>query len=487
MSLQKKALNQSLIYSIVSISTVLAGFVSFPIWTRLLNPEEYGIYNLIIISIGFLTTFAKAGLQKSVIRFFSEFAAKRREQPLSAYYSTLLLGALATGLIFSLFFVGVVLLLKDSFALGISTGTLLFLVVVIVVMLSINSVLISFFRVEQRALLFSVLSLVHRYGNIGASVLFAIVFKMGLLGLFVGQAVLESLVALGCVLELIWKKRLAIKHFSMKFFREALGFGIPLMPMESSRWILAYMDRYIISIIMGASAVGFYSVGYNMTLYFSTLLAAPLNLAITPLYLDIWEKHGAEKTKEFLNSIIDYFLMLAIPLICAFSFMGRDLIELLASAKYQEAYVVLPYLVVPIVLNSSYSVFGAGLLIHKKTKLVMYYTVLASIINVVLNFLFIPKFGLVGAAVATLIAYAVLMGMTIISASKYLRLSIKPRSVFGYVGASLIMMWLLNNIAWSTFLGLALKMGAGLGLYAVCLLIIDHRLRQKLTSLRFLT
>ncbi len=453
----------------------------------MLNPEEYGVYNLILVSIGFLTTFSKAGLQKSVIRFFSEFAGNRRNQKISVYYSTLLLGAFGAGILFSVFFLLFALVFKNSFHFGASNSTLLLLTVIIVIMLSLNSVLISFFRVEQKAFSFSVISLVHRYGNIGASVLFAIVFKMGMVGLFVGQAALESLVTLGCVVQLIWQKKLAIKHFSVKFFREALSFGIPLMPMESSKWILAYMDRFIINIFMGTAAVGFYSVGYNMTLYFSTLLAAPLNLAITPLYLDIWEKEGAQKTKEFLNTIIDYFLMLAIPLICAFSFMGRDLIELMASAKYREAYVVLPYLVIPIVLNSAYSVFGAGLLIHKKTKLVMYYTLLASAVNVALNFLLIPKFGLKGAAIATLIAYSILIVMTIMTASKYLRLSVRPRAVLGYIGASIIMMWLLNNISWGTFIGLAMKMGAGLSLYAVCLLVIDNRLRKKFMSLRFLT
>ncbi|RMF62250.1 MAG: flippase, partial [Calditrichaeota bacterium] len=450
MSFQRKVLNQSLIYSFVSIGTILAGFISFPIWTRLLSPEEYGIYNLIIVSIGFLTTFSKAGLQKAVIRFYSEFAAGRNGRPISVYYSTMLVGSLIAGCFFSVLFVALASVFQSTFSLGVSTKTLLLLIAVIVVMLSLNSVLISFFRVEQRAVSFTILSFIHRYGNIGASVLFAIGLKMGMVGLFIGQALIETVVAVGCIARLLWRKELFVKHFSLKFLREALSFGIPLMPVESSKWILAYMDRFVIQIFMGAAAVGFYSVGYNMTLYFSTLLAAPFNLAITPMYLDIWEKHGREKTTEFLNSVLDYFLMLAIPLICAFSFLGGDLIDLLASSKYHGASVVLPYLVIPIVLNASYTVFGAGLLIYKKTKLVMYYTFVAGGVNIALNFLLIPKFGLMGAAVATLIAYTVLFGLTIVSASKYLRLSVNPKSVLGYVAASMVMMWMLSSLSWST-------------------------------------
>lgn len=487
MQLQKKFLNQSFLYFLVSVSTALGGFISFPIWTRILNPQEYGIYNLFIVSIGLMTTFSKAGLQKSVIRFFSEFAARKREQPISIYYSTHIIGAVGSGFIFSLLFLIYILFFDQTVAGAVHTGKLLVLLMIIVIAQSLNSVIVSFLRVEQKVKNFAAVSFLNRYGIIGAAVLFAVVLKMGLLGLFLGQAIVEGLISVSFVFYMLWKKRFVIKHFSMKFFREALSFGIPLMPAESSRWILQYMDRFIIQIFMGAAAVGYYSAGYNMTLYLSILLAAPFNLAIIPMYLDIWERQGEEPTKRFLETVFDYYLMVAIPLICAFCLMGKQLIEIMASAQFRDAYVILPYLVVPLILNSAYSVYGAGLLIYKKTKLVMYYTLLAGGVNLILNLILIPRMGLVGAAIATLIAYSVLISLTAMSAFKYLKLTIKVKPILGYVAASLIMMWLMINISWGTLLGMAMKVGVGLLLYTTCILLIDSRLRQKLfLSLKFL-
>ncbi|MFQ5706803.1 MAG: oligosaccharide flippase family protein [bacterium] len=487
MNLQKKFLNQSFIYFLVTVFTALGGFVSFPIWTRILKPEEYGFYNLFIVSIGLMTTFSKAGLQKSVIRFFSEFAAGKRSQPISIYYSTHIVGSFAAGFIFSLLFLLYNLLFDTKFSIGANTHTLLLLLMVIVIAQSLNSVLISFLRVEQKVKGFAALSFINRYGIIGSCILFAVVFKMGLLGLLLGQAIMESSVSIFFVTMMFWQKKFVVKHFSLKFFREALSFGIPLMPAESSRWMLSYLDRFIIQIFMGAAAVGYYSAGYNMTLYLSILLAAPFNLAIIPMYLDIWENQGAEKTRAFLATVFDYYLMVAIPLICAFCLMGRALIELLASAKYADAYVILPYIVVPLILNSAYSVYGAGLLIYKKTKLVMYYTLMAGVVNLVLNLILIPRMGLVGAAVATLIAYTLLITLTAVSAAKYLKISFRYKNMLGYLAASLIMMWLIDNIGWDTLLGIAMKVGIGLCLYSVCLVFIDGRLRNKLfLSLKFL-
>lgn len=488
MRLYKKFLNQSFVYFVVSVFTALGGFVSFPIWTRILNPEEYGIYNLFIVSVGLMTTFSKGGLQKSVVRYFSEFDAGKRNQPISVYYSTHIIGAVASGFLFSLVFLLFVTFFDTDFETGADTGTLLLLLGVIVIAQSLNSVLISFLRVEQKVKGFAALSFINRYGIIASCIVFAVVLDLGLLGLFVGQAVMECAVSLGFAAVLLWQRKLVPGHFSLKFFREALSFGLPLIPAESARWILSYMDRFLIQIFLGAAAVGYYSAGYNMTLYLSILLAAPFNLAIIPMYLDLWEKQGEAKTRAFLETVFDYYLMVALPLIAAFCLMGRELIALLASAKYAEAYVILPYIVVPLILNSAYSVYGAGLLIYKKTRLVMYYTLLAGGLNFVLNVLLIPRLGMVGAAVATLLAFTLLIGLTAYSAFKYLKIGIRLKSIAGYLAASLGMMWLMTTLHWHTLLGIAMKVGIGLCLYTLCVVVLDSRLRNKIAvSLRLLS
>lgn len=88
--------------------------------------------------------------------------------------------------------------------------------------------------------------------------------------------------------------------------------------------------------------------------------------------------------------------MMAVPGIILFSFFGGDIMILMALSKYEAARDILPYLVVPLILHGAITIYTAGLFIHKKNHLVLYFTLGAGTLNLILNIILIPIMGMVG-------------------------------------------------------------------------------------------
>jgi len=171
--------------------------------------------------------------------------------------------------------------------------------------------------------------------------------------------------------------------------------------------------------------------------------------------------------------------MAAIPGIILFSVFGGEILVLLASTKYQQAAVLMPYLAAPLVLHGAISIYTAGMFIHKKTKLILYFTASVGIVNLILNYVLIPRMGITGAALATLISYVFLIILANIFSSKFLTIRLNYQRIIKYIAASMIAVLLLRFINIEIFLGIILKLLIGLLIYSAAMWSFDVRIRQK--------
>ena len=153
--------------------------------------------------------------------------------------------------------------------------------------------------------------------------------------------------------------------FSFPLLFEALSFGLPLIGAEVANHMTNIGDRFMLQFLLGTEAVGLYAVGYGLTTQLKSLLAVGM-FVLTPMYVKIWHEQGREKTEQFLSTVLDYYLMAAIPGIILFSVFGGEILVLMASTKYEQATVLMPYLAAPLVLHGAISIYTAGMFIHKK-------------------------------------------------------------------------------------------------------------------------
>lgn len=460
----------------------IAGLISFPIWTRFFSKEEYGILAIINTTISFLVIFSKLGLPHAALRFYSDFKENKMDTDIESYYTTLISGSI----IISASVAIIVLLMTEIFfyrSFNEKIISLLPLSAIIIFIMSINSILTEFIRAEQRGIFYNIVQVVSRYGQLVISIIMVYVFQGNLYGFFLGTAISSCLVLAGLLSILVHERKIRIKNISLLFLKKSIEYSSPLILFELSNMLLSMGDRYLIQYYMGSEAVGIYSAGYNLSDMVQSTISSPLRLAVMPIYLSIWNREGDESARQFISNALNYYLMLGIPVILGMSWFGKEMIVLLATSKFLEAYNIMPYIILPLVINGAFTLFGAGLFIQKKTKLLMYLTLSSGLLNILLNIFLIPSFGILGAAYATLISYSVLAFLIAVSSYRYLKIKIQIAPILKYIILSIIVLSLLSKYPVNTNNQILAKFFLAAILYLIFIIFFDGELRNKVISL----
>ncbi len=465
-------------YFTVHLFGTAIGFFSFPLWTRYFSLEEYGMLSLIGVTLSFVGPISKFGLNRSVLRLYAEFSSGKRERPIASFYTTMFLGAMALSGMVALLFWAVIYLLGPARVGGQQMYELFVLSSILLFLGAGPSVFISFLRVEERAKFYAGISISVTTIKLILTVVLVIVLVIGVKGLYLGGIIVQIGMVL-LVASLLWRqKKLVLSSFSLALLVEALHFGLPLVPAELANEISNLGDRYVLEIFMGTKAVGIYSVAYSLTSNLKALLTVMM-FALTPMYVRIWEESGRARTESFLSSVLDYYLMFAIPGIVLFSYLGGDILVFFASEKYVAARGLVPYLTVPLLLHGAISIYTAGLFLNKKTSTVLYCTLGAGTGNIALNIALVPVMGLTGAAVATLISYTLLIVAVNLYSSRFLTIRLNMKAVATYFVTSVIAVLSVKYLSMDFFGGVLVKAVVGALVYSVFIYMLDRRIRDK--------
>jgi len=416
--LRKLALHVSN-YSITSLLVTISGLVSFPIFTRVFTVEEYGVLNLISTTLGLVTGAAKLGVQHSIVRFYGEIKARNSAVALSHYRSTTLFGMIAVATIVTVIWVAVSQLIPQSWWNDERVPGLLLLTSVSVIVQPVDSCLTNFLRAEERSGLLGVYRVTSRYVGL-AAVLFTLFYVARDLRGFYGATIITE--ALGVVLLFVVLSRgrhYSPRDFSPELFRRMLIFGVPMIGWELSGITLNSGARYVIQTVLGSAPLGVYSVGYNFCEFVQAILLSSIGQAIMPMYVRSWEENGEEATRRFLRQALHFYAMVALPVVAGLSAVGGDLLVFLASEKYRESAIIIPYVMAGMAINGMVIILGAGLFIHKQTLTIAGLVAASAVLNIALNVLLVPHWEIVGAALATLISYlALALSMLWVSARR---------------------------------------------------------------------
>ncbi len=470
---------QSSWYLIVHFLGTLLTLLRVPIWTRYFSVEEYGWFSLVTATVSFVGPITRFGLPRSALRFFSEFDGTDKKTSLSRFYTTFFLGCVVLSGLAGLVFFAVIVVLGPERVGGPYVYDLYKLSSVLIIVGSIPTMYFAFLRVEQKAKLFAWLGLGRQGIAFSINLILMFVFFAGLKELYIAAIWVLVIVGILVIVTLRKQKKLMMSAFSKDLLMDGLRFGLPLVPAAMANVLSGIGDRYVLQYFMGSEAVGLYSAGYGVTTQLKALLTVMM-FALTPMYLAIWKEKGRKATEAFLSSVLDYYLMIAIPAIFMFSVYGGDILILLASSKYDAARVIVPYLAAPLVLHGGITIYTAGLYIHKKTKYILYFTLGAGILNVILNIIMVPYMGLIGAALATLISYIFLIAFANALSAKFLSIRIDFVTLVRSIGVSIAVLILLHFINIDAIWGVLIKLSVGVLFYGAVMLLLDEHLREKL-------
>ena len=223
--------------------------------------------------------------------------------------------------------------------------------------------------------------------------------ELGTVRLYANYAVMLT-VALVFWVKSFWKGRTFV---SPEFWRFSLALSIPLIGNAFASQILTTSDRVMIGKMVDNSAVGVYGTLYTIS-SLSLLVWQSINASFVPYLFDNIDK---PEKKDDIQSISFHLFALFAGIAFLMTIAAPEIVRILATEEYHEAIYIMPPIAAGVFLTSVTNMYSNVLIYHKKTKYIMISTIVAAIVNVVLNYLLIPVWGYMAAAYTTLVAYII--------------------------------------------------------------------------------
>lgn len=212
-----------------------------------------------------------------------------------------------------------------------------------------------------------------------------------------GQNLIYLLVGFVLCAKAIYRDR---RIYNREFWKYALRFNVPLIPHYLSLIILNQSDRVMITSMCGTAANGLYSVAYSAASLL-LILNSGITQALTPWCYGCLRGKQYNNTRKYLVCICGAYALLDL----LFVLLAPEAIRILAGEKYAQSVYVIPPVAASMYLIFLYNIYSIFEFYHEKTKPVMVCSILSAGLNIILNFLMIPRFGYLAAGYTTLACY----------------------------------------------------------------------------------
>ncbi|HEY3352838.1 MAG TPA: oligosaccharide flippase family protein [Polyangia bacterium] len=473
-------------YASASVVSILCGLVSYPLFTRKLEVEDYGAMGLIQVILLAGVAAAKLGLQNSIIRLWPVYDrddAQRDRFSATYFFTALGLGTAATVLC-----VGVAVGLRQHLPprLVWPLGVAAFLIPT----RALFSFAQNFLRARERSTTYALVSIGNAVLGLALAALLVLAvmpLALRLSGFYLGLLVAELLVVAVALRASFAGMSLRTRDFDWSLVREGVWFGAPLILFEFSAILLGMGDRFIIEIFWSERQLGFYTAAYSLAWQIASLYTFPVDMAVVPMYTNLYERDGREAARAFLARGTRLYYLLALPVIAGLWAVREDIIVVFASAKYREAQSVLPVLIAAFLILGSRMFLAAGLFLAKQTRLMALIALAGAVVNIGLNLLLVPRFGIDGSAVGTMLGMLLtVLGLALFSRRAFaVDLALPRLALYAAASAGMGLLVSLVRTAPATggsfgqhLLQLVARIGLGVVAYGLFALVAEPEARS---------
>jgi O-antigen/teichoic acid export membrane protein len=369
------------------------GFLLFPIYARLLTKEEFGAQDLVFTAIAITSTFLLLGLPNGTARnYYDAESLTERKSILSTFLwfelflsvPVCILLVVGTQPICTLIFNNQNL--SPLFRIG---------VVALPFLLTSNVVLLTL-RVTFQSRNFSIISTAYLLIQSLLSIIMVVFLRLGVRGIFLAYLI-ANVVQMG--LGLIFTYQHFHLMFSMPQLKSMLAFGVPLVPASLSVWALNSSNRYFLAKLATLGDIGLLSVGFRISTIVTFVISAFL-VAWGPFSFSLVNNEAL--ARRTYSKVLTYFLLVTMVASVVLGIFAREAVLVLATPAYERSASLVPWLCFSSIAWGAGEIVGIGYSIAKKTYHITISTALGAIVSIILNMLLIPKWGITGAAVATM-------------------------------------------------------------------------------------
>ncbi len=424
----KRLLSQSLIYGLGGLISRVLSVLLLPLYTSYLHGRDYGRVETLTALSAVLVVVLRLGISSAFFRYYfdsPELEHRVRVVRTSFWFT---MGSATLGLAAGWIAAQPI---ADALSLGHGQAWLVRAAFVGLWAQMNYEQLTSLFRVEERPILFTFATLANLLVTVGATVVLVVHFHERALGVVVGNWI----GTLSVYLVLLGYRRYQLGlQFDRRLFREMNRFGLPLVPSQLALWALAFSDRFFIAKFKGQTEVGHYSVGVRVASAALLLLAA-FRLAWPAFAYSIEDEDEAKRTYGF---VLTYLLFVFSWLALILGLLAPWLVRLLTGrAEFHEGARVVPLTAFALTARGGYIVVSIGIGRARKTQFNWVVTGIAALLDIALNLVLVPSFGMIGAAIAGAAAYSSMFVLMSVHAQRVYPVPYQWRRVALVVGTAI--------------------------------------------------
>jgi O-antigen/teichoic acid export membrane protein len=391
-------------YTAASILSKVIAVALLPLYTRYLTTEDYGAAEILFAAVVAASIIVRLGLIEAILRFYyldDEDPARVVSGTFAGLFWLSTLGALI-----ALPFAGPLseLLLPEPAKLGGSAPELVRIAIGGLWVLTMWEFMLTLFRLEERARAFFVTTILNVVAAIALTVILVVGLDEGARGLLIGSYATGAVFVVALI-ALQWR-RLSLR-FDPALLRRLFRFGLPTMPAEVSLYALNFVDRLIIVRSLGLAEAGLYSLGVKFAQAVNVLVRG-FQLAWPPLAYSIRDDGEARRVYA---TVVTLFVAGCSFVVAGMWLFAPWIVRALAAPKFFDSYEVIGLITAAVTLYALYLVLVVILGRTGRTELNLPAALGALVVNVVLNLLLVPRLEIVGAALALVASYLVVLGL----------------------------------------------------------------------------
>lgn len=386
------------VYGLGSIISKVIPLIMLPIITSIMSDSKYyGINDMVNLVVSFASAIALMGMYDAMFRLFFE---NENEDYKKSICSTALFFVITSSVLICL----TLILLKNQMMMMVINSTeynyLFFIIILNIFSSGFLTIVSGPTRMENKRKIFLLTN------TLAPILAYGISIPMLLNGEFIYALPLASVIStliMGLIFYILNRKWFSIKLISLKYLKDMLKIGIPLMPTFVMLWLCSSLDRIMIKSIIGLNDLGIYSVASKIAQISQFIYSA---VAMGWQYF-AFSTMKDDDQKELITLAIDYILAVSTIMTILVTTFSKEIFVLLAKNSYVNGYILLPYLFFSPLLLLVFQIISSQFVIKKKTYPIPFALILAILINLGLNYLLIPVIGIEGAAISTMIGYLV--------------------------------------------------------------------------------
>lgn len=401
-------------FTIANFASKLLTFLLVPLYTAVLTTEQYGTADIITITVSLVFPIFTLCINEGMMRF-----AIDKEHDKST--------VLSFGLLITFFGGGILLIFYPFSKLFVNLSVYYLYFFFYYISFSLYNVISYFAKGMNQVKKSAYCGVVNTVLVIVLNIVFISIFEWGLIGYLLSYCIAFSLSSIVLFKWGRFSRYLVIpSKFNKKLCKEMLKYSVPMIPNSIGWWISNSSDKYMLTFFVGLSTTGVYSIAYKIPTIFSVFS----NLFMGAWRLSAAEEYSKENAEIFYNKVFQTYLSCSVIITSVLVLFTRIIAKILFAKDFFNAYVYVPILIVAALLHGVGEFYGVVYTSVKKTNKLLFSSILGAVSNIVFNFLLIPNIGGMGAAIATLLSYFLIVVVRIADTKQYIKLEIMKLNNF---------------------------------------------------------